>query len=108
MAAYPNLPLPTLALPEDRLSPIQQASHLYFRNTAKLNFGRFYSKTRLTGSDRKELGIGAPAVFEYWRQWLFVVSQRPDQYCGRVRDAAQELRIQLLIKVVDPIQVAKT
>ena len=36
-----------------------------------------------------------------------MVLQRVDLYCAPVREATQELGVQLLAKVVDPTQVAK-
>ena len=36
-----------------------------------------------------------------------MVSQRADLYCAPVREAAQGIRVGLLVKVIDPTQVAK-
>ena len=98
----PNLPIP--AADNQR---IREAAHEYFLKSKKLNYGKFYAEAHLTTKDRVELKIGHATAFEYWRQWLFVVSQRADLYCAPVREAAQELGVQLLAKVVNPTQVAK-
>ena len=98
----PNLPI--AAADNQR---IREAAHEYFLKSKKLNYGRFCAEAHLTTNDCVELKIEHATTFEYYRQWLFVVSQRADLYCTPVREAAQGICIRLLVKVIDPTQVAK-
>ena len=66
-----------------------------------LTYARFCEATGLGKRKRKEMGIelSSGACFEFWKQWVSLVSLSSHEFPTAVQEAAQELRIKLLIQV---------
>ena len=91
-------------LEEDTLNALNERAYQFFRS-AKLsynvNYGRFCDHTGLGRKNRKPLGLDGNMCFDFWKQWLYVVSVG-SEYPSVVQDAAQEARVKLLMKVCPP------
>ena len=96
-----------LVLPElgiDTLNALNERAYQFFQS-AKLsynvNYGRFCDHTGLGRKNRKPLGLDGNMCFDFWKQWLYIVSVG-SEYPSVVQDAAQEARVKLLMKICPP------
>ena len=99
-SSIPVLP----GLEEDTLNALNERAYQFFRS-AKLsynvNYGRFYDHTGLGRKNRKSLSLDGNMCFDFWKQWLYVVSvgfESPSV----MQDATQEVWVKLLMKVCPP------